>query len=94
MYSAKVKDLVIVDEIKLADKKTKNVVKMFKDLKVSGKILVVVADDKNENLIWGAGNIKDCVVTPAWNVSVYDLAYFDKIVMDKATLKVVEEVLA
>ena len=94
MYSAKVKDLVIVDEIKLADKKTKNVIKMFKDLKVSGKILVVVADDKNENLIWGAGNIKDCVVTPAWNVSVYDLAYFDKIVMDKATLKVVEEVLA
>jgi len=93
-YSSKVKDLVVVDEIKLADKKTKSVVKMLKDLKVSGKVLVVVSDDKNENLIYGASNIKGVVVTPAWNVSVYDLVYFDKIVMDKTTLKVVEEVLA
>lgn len=94
MYSQKVKDLVVVDEIKFADRKTKNVVKMFKDLGVQGKVLVVVIDDKNENLIYGASNIAGCVVTPAWNVSVYDLAYFDKIVMDKATLKVVEETLA
>lgn len=94
MYSQKVKDLVVVDEIKFADRKTKNVVKMFKDLGVQGKVLVVVSDDKNENLIYGASNIAGCVVTPAWNVSVYDLAYFDKIVMDKATLKVVEETLA
>ena len=94
MYSQKVKDLVVVEEIKFADRKTKNVVKMFKDLGVQGKVLVVVSDDKNENLIYGASNIAGCVVTPAWNVSVYDLAYFDKIVMDKATLKVVEETLA
>ena len=94
MYSQKVKDLVVVDEIKFADRKTKNVIKMFKDLGVQGKVLVVVSDDKNENLIYGASNIAGCVVTPAWNVSVYDLAYFDKIVMDKATLKVVEETLA
>jgi len=93
-FSSKVKDLVIVDEIKLVDKKTKSVVKMFKDLKVAGKILVIVSDDKNENLIYGASNIANCVVAPAWNVSVYDLVYFDKVVMDKATLKVVEEVLA
>ncbi len=88
-YSAKVKDLIVVDEFKFAEKKTKNVVKMLKDLKANGKVLIVLSED-NENLVYSAGNIATACCTPVDNVSVYDLMYFDKVVMDKATLKVVE----
>ena len=91
-YSAKVKDLIVVDEFKFAEKKTKNVVKMLKDLKAEGKVLIVLSED-NENLVYSAGNIATACVTPVNNVSVYDLMYFDKVVMDKATLKVVENTL-
>ena len=88
-YSSKVKDLIVVDEFKFAEKKTKNVVKMLKDLKADGKVLIVLSED-NDNLVYSAGNIATACVTPVNNVSVYDLMYFDKVVMDKATLKVVE----
>ena len=88
-YSAKVKDLIVVDEFKFAEKKTKNVVKMLKDLKADGKVLIVLSEE-NDNLVYSAGNIATACVTPVNNVSVYDLMYFDKVVMDKATLKVVE----
>jgi len=88
-WSLKVKDLVIVDSIKV-EPKTKAVVKMLKDLKAEGKVLIVVSEE-NENLLRAAGNIAYAVCTAVDNVSVYDLLYFDKVVMDKATLKVVEE---
>ena len=88
-WSSKVKDLVVVDSIKV-EPKTKAVVKMLKDLKAEGKVLVVLSED-NENLLRAVGNIANAVATAVDNVSVYDLLYFDKVVLDKATLKVVEE---
>ena len=89
VWSSKVKDLVVVDSIKV-EPKTKAVVKMLKDLKAEGKVLIVLSED-NENLLRAAGNIANAVCTAVDNVSVYDLLYFDKVVLDKATLKVVEE---
>lgn len=88
-WSLKVKDLRIVDDIKV-ERKTKEVVKMLNDLKATGKVLIVISE-LNENLMLAAANIANAVVTGVNNVSVYDLMYFDTIVMDKATLKVVEE---
>ena len=88
-WSSKVKDLVIVDKFEV-EPKTKAFVKVLKDLKAEGKVLLVVSED-NENLFRAASNIATLVITEWNNVSVYDLLYFDKIVMDQATLKVVEE---
>ena len=88
-WSLKVKDLIVVDKFEV-EPKTKAVVKVLKDLKAEGKVLIVVSEI-NENLFRAASNIANAVVTGVDNVSVYDLLYFDKIVLDKATLKVVEE---
>jgi len=90
-WSSKVKDLIVVDSIKV-EPKTKAAVKMLKDLKAEGKVLIVLSEE-NENLLRAAGNIANAVCTAVSNVSVYDLLYFDKVVLDKATLKVVEELL-
>ena len=92
-WSSKVKDLLVVDSLEFAEKKTKPVVSMLKALKAEGKVLIVLSEF-NENLILSAQNIAKLVLTSVDNVSVYDLMYFDKVVMDKATLKVVEEQLA
>ena len=92
-YTSKLKDLIVVEELKFTEKKTKAVVKTLKDLKATGKVLIVLSEF-DENLILSAQNIKDVVVTQVNNVSVYDLMYFDKIVMDKNTVKVIEEILA
>ena len=84
-----VKDLIVVDKFEV-EPKTKAVVKMLKDLKAEGKVLIVISEE-NENLFRAASNIANVVLKGVDNVSVYDLLYFDKVVLDKATLKVVEE---
>ncbi len=90
-WSMKVKALKIVDKLEVG-KKTKEMVAVLKALKAEGKVLVVTTcDADNDNLFLATKNIANAVLTCACNVSVYDLMYFDTIVMDKATLKVVEE---
>lgn len=89
-YSSKVKDLIVVDSIKLSKISTKEVVKVLKDLKATGKVLLVLSEN-NEKLILSASNIANVVVTSVNNVSVYDLMYFDHIVADEKTIKLVEE---
>lgn len=88
----KEKSLLVVDEFKFDTIKTKAVVKMLKDLNADGKVLIVLKDI-DDNLILSAQNIKNVVVTAVDNVSVYDLLYFNKVVMDKDTVKLVEEAL-
>ena len=72
--------------------KTKNVVNMLKALKLEGKTLIVLKDI-DEKVILSAQNIANVVVTSVTNVSVYDLMYFDNVVMDKDSVKLVEEAL-
>ena len=88
-WSSMVKDLIVVDKLEV-EPKTKALVKVLKDLKAEGKVLVVLSEE-NENLFRAGSNIANVVLTGVDNVSVYDLLYFDKIVLDKTTLKVVEE---
>ena len=88
-WSSMVKDLIVVDKLEV-EPKTKALVKVLKDLKAEGKVLVVLSEE-NENLFRAGSNIANVVLTGVDNVSVFDLLYFDKVVLDKATLKVVEE---
>ena len=93
-YSVVVREgnLIVVDKFDFKEIKTKNVALMLKALKAEGKVLLVL-QEPNDNLILSAQNLPNVVVTAANNVSVYDLMYFNKVVMEKETLKVVEEAL-
>jgi len=86
------KDLVVVDEIKFGEKKTKAFVKMLEALKVDSKVLVVVSEI-DENTFASVRNVNFAKVVTPDNVSVYDLLNVDKVVMSKAAIKEVEEAL-
>ena len=86
------KDLVVIDEIKFADKKTKEFVKMLKAVKCEVKTLVVV-NEIDENLFASVRNVAYAKVVTTDNVSVYDLLNADKLVMSEAAVKEVEEAL-
>ena len=86
------KDLVVVDEIKFADKKTKEFVKMLQALKSEVKTLVVV-EEIDENLFASVRNVAYAKVVTTDNVSVYDLLNAEKLVMSEAAIKTVEEAL-
>ena len=86
------KDLVVVDEIKFAEKKTKNFVNMLSALKCEVKTLVVVTEI-DENLFASVRNVAYAKVVTTDNVSVYDLLNAEKLVMSEAAVKSVEEAL-
>lgn len=96
-YSSKAKDgLIIIDEWKLDSSKTKDFAKALENVKSTGKTLIILgtngefADDK---IILPARNIPNVILTRADNVSVYDLLYFDHLVVSKSTIKEIEEAL-
>ena len=86
------KDLVVVDEIKFAEKKTKNFVNMLNALKCEVKTLVVVTEI-DENLFASVRNVAYAKVVTTDNISVYDLLNAEKLVMSEAAIKSVEEAL-
>lgn len=93
--SAKVAEgnLIVVDEIKTADYKTKNMVAMLKALEADKKSLIVL--DTNDTV-----TVKSCanipgVKTSVYNtINVYDILNADKFIVSQAAVKGIEEVYA
>ena len=91
--SLKTKDgLLVIDEIKFDDMKTKNFVNFLEALKVGTKVLVVV-DEITEELFASARNVGYAKVVTSDNVSVVDLLNVDNLVISKASIKTIEEAL-
>ena len=84
--------LVVVDEIKFEEKKTKNFVNFLEAIKVATKALVVV-DEITEEIFASARNVGYAKVVTSDNVSVLDLLNVDNLVMSKASVKTIEEAL-
>ena len=86
-------DLIVVDEIKTAEYKTKNMVAMLKALGAERKALVVL--DTND-----AVTVKSCanipgVTTSVYNtINVYDILNADKFIVSLAAVIGIEEVFA
>ena len=85
--------IIVVDEIKLAEAKTKLMAKVLSDLKVETKALLVLSG-KDETVIRAGKNIptlKDAYVN---TINVYDLLNADKIIVLKAAMENIQEVFA
>ena len=85
--------LVVVDDLKLESKKTKEFLKVLDALKVGGKVLVVF-DEFDENALYGASNLNWVKLVSTDNVSVLDLLNVDNVLFTKASVeKLQKEVL-
>ena len=91
--SLKVKEgLIVVDEIKFSEKKTKNFVAMLDALQANKKTLVVVSE-LDENLVGSCRNVAYARVVTKDNLSVLDLLNADALVISLEAIKAVEEAL-
>jgi large subunit ribosomal protein L4 len=78
-------DFVILDDLKLADHKTKSLVAALNVVAPQATTLVV-AEAVDNNLKLAARNLPKVQVEPADSVNVYELLRFDKIVVTKSAL--------
>jgi len=85
--------IIVVDEIKLDEIKTKDFVKFLDAVGVSGKALVVTPE-LNQNIVLSARNIPGVTTTFATLLNTYDIMDARTFVVDKAALPAIEEVYA
>ena len=85
-------NLIVVNEIKFAEKKTKLFVNMLDALKAGNKVLVVV-NEIDENTFAACRNVGYAKVVASNNVSVRDLLDVDTLIMSQESVKTVEEAL-
>jgi large subunit ribosomal protein L4 len=86
-------EIVVLDNLTLEAPKTKEMVKILNNLSVDRKALIVT-DDVNENVVLSARNIPGVTVITANGINVLDVLNHDKLVITKAAVEKVEEVLA
>ena len=87
------KELTVLDKLELKEIKTKSMVKVFTDLKLEGKTLIVLPE-KNLNVQASTNNIKDAKTILVNEINVYDLLKYTNLVLPLDTVKKLEEVYA
>lgn len=85
-------DLIVLQDLVFDAPKTKEFTTVLENLSVEGKALVVTADF-NETTALSARNIPGVTVVTSEEVNVLDVVSHDKLVMTKAAVEKVEEVL-
>ena len=79
--------LIIVDDLKLESKKTKDFVAVLDALKVGRKALVVLNTLDDENVLYGASNVNWVKLVTTDNVSVLDLLNVENVIFTKDSVE-------
>ena len=86
-------EIIVIDELKVTEIKTKAFKGFLEKINVTGKALVITKE-VNEPVIKSARNIPGVATTIATIISPYDVLKAGKLVVDKAALEKIEEVFA
>ena len=86
-------EMIVVDNIELAEAKTKNIVAMLKALGADKKALIVTAD-ANEMIVRASNNIQGVKTAFIGSMNVVDILDCDKMIIAQDAVKRVEEVYA
>ena len=93
--SAKVagNELIVVDEFKFTEPKTKEMVKVLENIKADKKALIVMAE-KDDNVVRSAHNIPGVRTALVSTMNVYEIVNHYTLVLTEAAAKKIEEVYA
>ena len=85
-------NLIVVDKIAFDDIKTKNMVRVLKNLKAEKAYVVLAGADRNVFL--STRNLPEVRLSSAGTLSVYDILRYEKLVLTQDAVKTIEEVFA
>ena len=84
--------LVVLDELKLGEIKTKNMKAVLDNLKVSKALIVL--DENDQNVVMSARNLEGVKTALTNTINVFDILKYNTVVVTKAAVAVIEEVYA
>ena len=84
--------LIVVDELKLSEIKTKNMKAVLDALKVEKALIVL--NENDQNVILSARNIANVKIALTNTINVFDILKYNTVVVTKAAVETIEEVYA
>ncbi len=92
--SAKLKDgeLTVVDSLNFEKPRTKDMVAFLKGLNLDSSSVLIVTEDKDENVYLSARNIHGVDVMRAQDLNTYEVLVHQNVVITKDALKKIQEV--
>lgn len=84
--------LIVLDQLSFDEIKTKDMVKVLENLKVSKALIVL--DNEDQNVILSARNIANVKTASTNTINVYDILKYDTFVVTKDAIATIEEVYA
>ena len=91
--AAKVSDMIIVDDIKLATPKTKEMLSLLKKLNLDSNKVLVIVKELDENIILASRNLENVILIDSNEINVLDLIAAEKVLITKEAINQIEEVL-
>ena len=85
--------LIVVEDFRLEKVSTNDFAKKLASLGVAGKKNLIVVDSDDEKLILSARGIEKTGLVEFDNIAVYDVLYFDNLIVSKEGIKKIEEAL-
>lgn len=87
------KQIYVLEDLKIAKPKTKEMINVLQALKVDGKALVVTKD-VNEDVVRASSNIKGVLTTVSTSMNVYDIMNHDSLIITRSAVESIQEVFA
>ena len=84
--------LIVLDELRLEEIKTKEMQRILNNLKVEKAVIVL--PEKDEKVVLSARNIPNVATISSDMLSVYDVMKYSTVIMTKAAVASIEEVYA
>ncbi|MCM1099972.1 MAG: 50S ribosomal protein L4 [Clostridium sp.] len=85
-------NLIVLDELKFGEIKTKNFVNVMNNLNVEQGLVVIA--DRDQNVILSARNVADVNTSLVNEINVYDIMKAKKVILTKDAVAKIEEVYA
>jgi large subunit ribosomal protein L4 len=90
-HKAKDNAIIVVEEISMAAPKTKQLVEVMGNLKVSDKKALIVLPEYNDNLYLSTRNVPNVASTLLADINTYDIMNADVLVITESTAKIFAE---
>jgi len=83
--------IVVLDNLKIEEAKTKKVAEILKNLKILGSKVLLVLEKSEEKLRLASRNIPDLVIKEAKNMNAYEVMWADKILFTEAAIEMLKK---
>jgi len=92
-YKAQENSIMILEDFKFEEAKTKNFIALLKSFNLSDKKTLLVMPDTDNNLVLSGRNLRKAKVTRAEMLTTYDILNANNLLIAESSVPIIEEIL-